>query len=835
MEICREEGDSKGTLKFLVQHTSAVVHLPPPPLRNIAASHVPPVLPYQESYHPPSSKGHSPHSVHESMSSTSESRVQDGHAMTGYDGSVSDDMDQYEKDRQRHTMRPPPQQISYSQVHTGYSTSPLEQRRRNASVPREPSPTSRRGISPPRTQPNETFGPSQSSATLSANDRGKLLSVQNVNEGSYSNGQTSSNTPLRRTHAHTGSDAAAERERLLELSERQASEREYRVDRERDMRVKERRKGNGNQEPWVLVPSANPRDRPSTANSARSQNTLSRPIQHAPSNSHSGPYNLESRNASYSYPRLPFVPNQLPNPPRHPPPPIPSTSSSRVAGQAVPRNWAIKHVADQEQRTLQPPKSPSRWLSTAKSAGDLRALNGGGPSSRRPSQYLPRALLVGQKETPSALSSGSFINMDPPGRELRDNSANSPGLPRSYDTMRNIPFSPTNYTNTRSTGINAGASQADYNSSGTRFPTHSNSSTPSHLITGNGPWKGGEEMYPRPHSALDDIGASPSPYRPSPSNGSWVDVESALDGNDVVRSPQRATSPQHPYATANARPSPPVISSKLAQASLRQGFSLQGSINLSSDPATKYAEGGTSTTLRSPRGMANPESPRRALNDRRDVNNMSQSIMGAATSFVPLSQESPTQEPVCDESSGTLKADEHSYLVPMISGTLNSEGTVRPEMFHSRSSPTDRSGASTMTPPLSVPKSADVSARSVTDVVDPYAFTFVEDDDDDDDDEGTNLWKTPLKPLAELNREIKRPVLSVETDSDKRLGVYDGSSRDYQQPPSNNSQTIISKPSGPPNYQPVQRQRKTAANNSKRDSEFIKKSVQTWAFRSTLR
>ena len=109
MEVCRDEGDSKGALKFLVQHTSAAVHLPPPPLRNIAGSHVPPVLPYEESYHAPSSKGHSPHSIHESMSSTSKSRVFDEHPLTGYEGSISDEFEQLDRDRQRQTMRPPQQ------------------------------------------------------------------------------------------------------------------------------------------------------------------------------------------------------------------------------------------------------------------------------------------------------------------------------------------------------------------------------------------------------------------------------------------------------------------------------------------------------------------------------------------------------------------------------------------------------------------------------------------------------------------------------------------------------------------------------------------------------
>ena len=796
MEVCRDEGDSKGALKFLVQHTSAAVHLPPPPLRNIAGSHVPPVLPYEESYHAPSSKGHSPHSIHESMSSTSKSRVFDEHPLTGYEGSISDEFEQLDRDRQRQTMRPP-QQISYSQTPPAHPTSPLGQRRRNASVPREPSPTSRRGASPPRTQSNDTV--------VYAGDRNKLGATQPPSHTWSEHSFPLTTQPSRRTHAHTGSDAAAERERLLELSERQASERDFRADRDRE-RVKDKRRIPGSSaEPWVIVPSANPQNRPSTAGSSKSQPTISRPGQHTPSNSHSGPYPSEQTvkySNTYSYSRLPFIPQ----PPRHPPPPVPTLNTGRSAGQPVPRNWAIKHVAEQETRTLQPLKAGTRWLSPVKSAGDLRAATSMTPSSRRPSQNLPKALLVGQKESSNALSSGSFINMDPPGRESRDTSANAQGLPRSYETLRNIPFSPTlvNYGNIRPTGVNASISQGDYNA---RLPIQENTSSISALhlnsSASSGSWKTAEDVYPRPHSSLDDIGASPTPYRTLPPNGSWVDA--AEMDNEGARSPQRTTSPQHPFATANLR-SPP--SGNIKPTMQRAGYLSQSPLNLASESTV------VSTGIRSPRG---PESPRRTTNDRREISNPTRTIAGAATSFVPLSQESPIKDTDNAESVGTLKADEHSYLVSFITGnTSSSEGTLRPGTFTGTAS-----DGSTNTVLANAPVLSDTNTKLPVGTIDPYTAALVEDDDDDDDDddEGTNLWKTPLKqPPIELKRDTKRPVLSVDIEGGKRPGV--------------DVQAVVNNLPNPANFpQPTYRPRKPINGGSKRDSEFIKKSVQTWAFR----
>jgi mitogen-activated protein kinase kinase kinase len=225
------------------------------------------------------------------------------------------------------------------------------------------------------------------------------------------------------------------------------------------------------------------------------------------------------------------------------------------------------------------------------------------------------------------------------------------------------------------------------------------------------------------------------------------------------------------------------------------------------------------------------------MNDRRDAVYSSHSITGAATSFVSLSQESPTQEADGDDSIGTLKADEHSYLVPMISGSFSSEGTLKPGVSSSRGGSSEGSSTLQSTAPLNVSKSPENHSKSIVDSIDPYSGTFVEDDyddeDDEDEDEGTNLWKMPLKqPAAEPAREGKRPVLSVDTEGSKRLGIYDNSNRDYQQLLPGATQNILNNLPNPSSFPtPTQRTRKPAANGSKRDSEFIKKSVQTWAFR----
>ncbi|KAL0563031.1 mitogen-activated protein kinase kinase kinase, partial [Marasmius crinis-equi] len=148
-EICRASGDSKGSLKLLVSHTSATVHDPNyrPPIQP-AHSITPPVLPQyvpatntQPQAPLPLQPSRRSRSRHGSVSSTSE------HA--GYDA----DLDNADSDNShRNTIRPPPHQTSFSCV-------------QGPSAPLPPSPLANRHPSTPQ-QSRPSSPPAPLSNTL---------------------------------------------------------------------------------------------------------------------------------------------------------------------------------------------------------------------------------------------------------------------------------------------------------------------------------------------------------------------------------------------------------------------------------------------------------------------------------------------------------------------------------------------------------------------------------------------------------------------------------------------------------------------------------------------
>ncbi|KAI5123627.1 hypothetical protein M0805_003441 [Coniferiporia weirii] len=863
MEICREEGDSKASLKFLVQHSSAAVHLTPQPARTLAANHIPPVLPYEESFKSPSRKARSTKSNHETMSSTSELGID---PVNGYEGSVSDDVNQFERESNRITIRPPPQRAAYSQQYgVSNPASPLDQRRAALANGREPSPSSsRRPLSPTRAMPldaNANAVPLLASMPMDRPRGGTSTPTAQQMfspNGMYFDDNTIVSTPNRKTHAHSASDAAAERERILESSERQQqlSERDARQVLRRDEKKQDSTKRKpkvsdyaetsakrtqNTQEPWVLVPSPSTKmERPSTSDSVRTGTSLPRP-QHAASASHSGPYSSENSGRYTPYTQNPYSSSrshlpQIPVPPRGPIPPVPSSDSGRHhrhPGQTVPPNWAIKYVGDNvDQRPLQPPKQ-SRLLG-AKSMDNLRASNfsNSSPNLRKASQNnLSRPSVIGLRDINA--STGSFMNMDSsPSR--RDPS--SAGLQKSYDSRNN--FSPTNHTPSRPSHLNTSQSQGDVGQNQNAqsqfrpLPIQGQSSGPgssylnANAPSGIGAWRQSlEELHPRPRSALDDIGASPTPsrpFRPLPpagGSGSWVDVESALDPEDS-RSP-RVTSPHHPYAAA--APIRPLPSASLNHTGAKMSGTLSSTLTelVPSDMQTAVAE--LPTVAQShPRGLggvSSPDSPRRTPIDKRA--GVTEESTEMPKSFVSLTQDSPVYDGDSEFVSTTLKASERAWIATHVSSSVN-DGTLKVSERGPRMHDKPGSGSGPFTPHR--------LAKEVSTSTSTSQSTITTDEGDESDSED-DLWAT--KP-----QEVRRQALTVNTEGGKSLPIPAPSRSPYYapRPPLNLPPPDFSPPSSSLPHRRKNPNNKngdkgSAGDRSNRDSQFIKTSQNTWAYR----
>jgi len=170
MKVIHEEGDSRGTLKLLAQHSAVSAtsgHLSPS--REVVSPHVPPVF---TNPGPIGSSGkQKTPSNHDSKSSTSEPFAGEQH--NGYDGSASDDLDRFGLSPSREAPgnyyiqsrnRPSPSQPPYAY-------SPASSRFDESTLMHPPPPPATRG-----------------------------------------------------KHSHSGSETAADRERMLEASEKRTEE-----------------------------------------------------------------------------------------------------------------------------------------------------------------------------------------------------------------------------------------------------------------------------------------------------------------------------------------------------------------------------------------------------------------------------------------------------------------------------------------------------------------------------------------------------------------------------------------------------------------------------------
>ncbi|KAJ3734751.1 hypothetical protein DFJ43DRAFT_100119 [Lentinula guzmanii] len=242
-ELCKKLGDARGTLKLLVSHSSATVHEQPlqpvRPLPPVSPPSVvtipPPVLPQTQTLQPLKPKRHSGSRREGSISSTSEQIPTDS---PGYDA----DLDNADRDN-RSTMRPPTQQM-LNTIANAVPPSPIASRRSGAPLPSRPTsppppPTpppmiDRYGNVLPTPPPPPPLSPNR--ATFPINDDNSL-------------------TPPARHHIRSGSDAASERERMLQHAQQPHNDKqdffEARGERRRQRSDQDDRSPNNDS--WVFI------------------------------------------------------------------------------------------------------------------------------------------------------------------------------------------------------------------------------------------------------------------------------------------------------------------------------------------------------------------------------------------------------------------------------------------------------------------------------------------------------------------------------------------------------------------------------------------------------
>ena len=533
-ELCRDHGDAYASLKFMVSHTSAAVHESPlDSSYNQKFYTIPPpvVVPRSNDVYSPVRSQHRCGSPPRSLSSASERIPQESGG--GYDASVSDDnADAPERDPNRATIKPG----SYKAAQR-IALPPLQQQSPSTVVER-----GRTEITPLRLEKHHF--PSVPPQPLSpGSSRFPFM------EDNYT-------LPARRAPQTVPSDAALERERVLEDSEtklelagqqwraqqQETEEREKQRTRERERereaqrRTHPKNRGTGTgSEHWTVVPSDIPhsdykKERPTVHDGPRSP----------PPRRGQGYNDYSSRNA-----------------------PSEGRNSRRTVGTPVPTNWAVSWIAPGGKTEPKvSPTSPSLTYRGNRSMGDLRAAAAKHPTPLQPGKRVPPPPLPMPRP---ATSSATQELVEPSGVQ---------SIPRSLDSRSNL-ISPV--------------------SSATRpLPVAGNSATSSTFTPGSiGLTSPSNEPCPRPCSAMGNTGTPPQT-------------------SARVQSPTNQTEPNN-----QARPHPSALSPHTYRHNYEAGFSsiipkiIPPTLN-SDDRTTEagYDRGIGNIVLREPPSPATPSSPR---------------------------------------------------------------------------------------------------------------------------------------------------------------------------------------------------------------------------------
>jgi len=531
LALCRDHGDSKGTLKFFVSHSSAPVHEPSTPIQPVECNPIPPVLPHMVSINPLRVKRRS-RSRNGSFSSTSENLPLE--VAAGYEA----DLDYPDRDT-----KPP---VRPSQIPTAASLPPHPPSpRRRPSVAQhsrsDPRPAS------PLIQPEQSVSPPTSSERTWSQKREEKyghalpqipapppLSPTRPSFALHDDPVPTLSVPLSR-HLRSGSDAGADRESVLKASEQssESATRQLRIHEHPSLQkirpepsrdnLKDRysrRTYDDEDASWEIIMPGGGRpadeiDRisPSVARSTRTHNSRYRPTS-------------------------PYTSRQM-FPPRQAPLPVPSSlQDSRLSNQPRPArvplptnnvfaNWKGEESSS---RKASPATSTPGWQGNrlgknmTKSMDNLKLSSSS--SSRRNQQQQ-------QQQPPPQLP------MARPPANIRDN-AYSPsstltlgGLAKSYEPPRGFvrPLPVQGSPHVTSPDF-IPTSSIQYSSRSGSYPSNLMSS--------------GHDPFPRPLSAAGDSNSTISPTR-----GPYSRIQSpiygpTLDSGESNRSP-RAVSPHRAY------------------------------------------------------------------------------------------------------------------------------------------------------------------------------------------------------------------------------------------------------------------------------------------------
>lgn len=754
LNLCRERGDDP--LWFFVSHSSAPVHETSHSASSVSPTTVstipPPVLPLQNGAY--GSLRPRSRSKHGSISSASERLPPEVGA--GYEASVSDDLDIGERDSNRSTMRAAPSRST----HKTYPSSPDRGRRPSGSHVRPMSPLS-------TMRPSSPIACAQSLETPStrADIYGSVIPtpppappVPSLSPTSASFTDNGLAPPLRTRHARSGSDAAAEREQVLQASEdqieqvgrqwqhyRQKDDNRGKLDRVRDRYAspvktrgqRNKRSGDadegsdrlGQSDSWVVIGNETPRA------TSKSSSSLAQDGQRV------SPSILKDRS------RLPYTPPgysgrlTTPKAVRSPPPPPTAgagdsrSSSSRTTAQApLPSNWAVTWKVPDKMNPKTPLTSTTQLSRlTAKSMTDLRNPSHNGipinmqPGSRGSNLPLARP----ERREGVLIPTTTYTDGPSSGRDLTG--SNVPGLPKSYDAHRPPP-----------------RPLLRQGSSPQNPPLVSSQSPPKSY----GPWIPPLQPPPNNYSTLT-----------SPSIDSLPRPQSAM-GNGTQRYQNRNYNNDQDDNEAVS----PYLSSPLRQGGMTgrlgigrdEGPSGSQSSNWHARPQPSETHGGSETSRTPPRTPVSPRSPRHSAHS---------SLAEPPNRHGPFSFMSDTSLPKDTaesvNSNDTVRQEDHAWIRRMLDGESGASATLIPKSVDIGQSPVPTQPPPPTQPLPPLPSQLQNDSFLIT-PYNPSQSTLVAEDDSESDDDD-DLWQTKPTPRSPRIKSISRdkargPPLTVQTD-----------------------------------------------------------------------
>ncbi|KAI0320340.1 hypothetical protein OF83DRAFT_1105241 [Amylostereum chailletii] len=763
--LCSEHGDPRGTLKFLVANSSAVVHEPSQasPVASPTASAVPPpVLPSTSRY--PLRHPHRSQSRHGSVSSASERVPAD--ASNGYDPSVSDDAEGPDESH-RSTLRPPPRNTQ----------NPGTPSARRPTAPRQPSPEPR---SP---SPAVFLSPDRPQPTPGRLERGH----PNVMAAKHAHGRPSPDPsrnsfdedgpPLQSRpwapHVRSGSDAADKREQVLKETESMLDI----VTRRKQSHGsdKAKRRPSMKKEPWVVVDNPSP-----SQENGRSRNVKS---------------------PRYT-PSTPFFSPRMQQPP--PTPPGVDRPSRGPGRNAVPAGWAVKWQP-RELSSTKAPQTPYPLLKSARSMESLRDRSHHPgvltPGGQRPSvPPLPPVPQTASYRDGITTPSSGYISGDSSSKSLRhDASVNaptqSPETPKTAFKQGGYP-SPTTQRPPRRPLPPQGQAQSPpdpyspFTPSANRLPPSSSTASSSTApAPGSSFHPPPQDPHPRPSSLGDEV---PPPPPPPPHITRTVNVSvfaQPIQETDTARSPSSQTpTPLYPVrqlplthhdfpppsTSTRVLPLPPLPTSRVPSTGDHSDT------NGASDAGMHYVR-----RISPPRSPVSPRSPQ----------NEARSPYGPfltpslSTGTFAESLRSPMRDTTFDS---TISSEEQARVLSMLQAQLDAGGgdnTMVQTIRHKESfilpqippppplPPTLRSPPGYVPPPPAliplppVPATAPPPMASLDTPSTPDSQNSDHDSDSerdsiwqipmDDDDSGTLWAKQPMPPRPRSNRG---PPLTVKIE-----------------------------------------------------------------------